>query len=305
MYGDDRHWQTSGLRSKHHHSHGKTSVMERVTNALCGGSSHNNASIGAPDKPSRVAAAKQIVTGKLSSSGNNSQHGTPLSMRKLQAATNQGATALNNASGGHGQADCLILTHRKLNADIGTWSWMTKSNITSMEQLMQDERFLNQFFQYFTPYERRTLAQVCTRWRDTLYRSPKFWCGMLPALQCREVRQMSNQDRVKLYNSLVRRGFHAIRLIGASDEDALDIVHSFPLATKHIHSLSLRCASVSDRGLETLLDHLQVSCMEGAVLWCIFSNELRSISVALRLSLSSSPFSFSLLRPESINGSWK
>lgn len=251
----------TGLRSKHHHGHGKTSVMERVTNALCGGSSHNNASIGAPEKPSRIASAKQIVTGKLiTSSGSNSQQGTPQSIRKLQTSSAQNANAINNMGGSGIGGDCVSSgTQKKLNADMSNWNWIAKSNISTMDQLLQDDRFLNKFFQYFTSYERRTLAQVCTRWRDTLYRSPKFWSGILPTLQCRELRMMSNQDRVKLYNSLVRRGFHAICLLGATDEDAIDIVHSFPLASKHIHSLSLRCASVSDRGLEALLDHLQVS----------------------------------------------
>lgn len=251
----------SGLRSKHHHGHGKTSVMERVTNALCGGSSHSNASIGAPEKPSRIASAKQIVTGKLiTSSGSNSQQGTPQSIRKLQTSPGQNPGTMNSMGGsGITMGDCVSGTQKKLNTDLNSWNWIAKTNICTMEQLLQDDRFLNKFFQYFTSYERRTLAQVCTRWRDTLYRSPKFWSGILPTLQCRELRMMSNQDRVKLYNSLVRRGFHAICLLGATDEDAIDIVHSFPLASKHIHSLSLRCASVSDRGLEALLDHLQVS----------------------------------------------
>lgn len=249
-----------GLRSKHHHGHGKTSVMERVTNALCGGSSHNNASIGAPEKPSRVAASgKQISSGKLSAS--NSQQSTPLFIRKMQPpAPNIGSSAIGSGGGsvmgigagggaligGHGANNCGPLnTHY--------------SHITTIEQLMLDERFLGKFFQYFSSFERRTLAQVCTTWRDVLYRSPRYWSGILPVLQCRELRHVPNQDRQKLYNSLIRRGFHAVCLLGATDEDALDVVHSFPLASKHIHSLSLRCASVSDRGLEALLDHLQVS----------------------------------------------
>ncbi|XP_055320125.1 F-box/LRR-repeat protein 16 isoform X1 [Sitodiplosis mosellana] len=278
----------NGLRSKHHHGHGKTSVMERVTNALCGGSSHNNASIGAPEKPekpSRIASAKQIGQKLITSSGSNSQQGTPQSIRKLQTSTNaQNVNAMNMGGSGN---DCV--TQKKLNADLNSWNWIAKSNISTMEQLLQDERFLNKFFQYFTPYERRTLAQVCARWRDTLYRSPKFWSGILPTLQCRELRMMSNQDRVKLYNSLVRRGFHAICLLGATDEDAIDIVHSFPLASKHIHSLSLRCASVSDRGLEALLDHLQslfelelAGCNEvtEAGLWSCLTPRIVSLSLA-------------------------
>lgn len=232
--------------------------MERVTNALCGGSQ----SIGAPEKPSRIASAKQMVTGKLiTSSGSNSQQATPQSIRKMQATSGQNVNPMIVMNSGciDISGDCVSGPPKKFNADPSNWSRIAKSNITTMEQLLQDERFLNNFFQYFTSYERRTLAQVCTRWRDTLYRSPKFWSGILPTLQCRELRQMSNQDRVKLYNSLVRRGFHAICLLGATDEDAIDIVHSFPLASKHIHSLSLRCSSISDRGLEALLDHLQVS----------------------------------------------
>lgn len=234
--------------------------MERVTNALCGGSSHNNASIGAPEKPSRIASAKQIVTGKLiTSSGSNSQQGTPQSIRKLQTSGAQNPNAMNNMGGSGVAGDCVGSTQKRLNTDLSNWNWNGKSNISTMEQLFQDERFLNTFFGYFSPTERLTLAQVCTRWRDILYRSPLNFRNIVPTMPCRELRQMSNQDRVKMYNSVIRRGFTAIGLLGATDEDAIDIVHSFPLATKHIHSLSLRCASVSDRGLEALLDHLQVS----------------------------------------------
>ncbi|SPP76778.1 F-box/LRR-repeat protein 16 [Drosophila guanche] len=161
--------------------------------------------------------------------------------------------------------------------------------IHSIDALLLDDRFLNRFFQYFSPYERRVLAQVCIKWRDILYRSPRYWSGLLPTLQCRELRQMPGCDRGKLYNSLIRRGFHALGLVGASDEDALDVVHSFPLASKHVHSLSLRCSSISDRGLETLLDHLQslfelelAGCNEvtEAGLWACLTPRIVSLSLA-------------------------
>lgn len=129
---------------------------------------------------------------------------------------------------------------------------------TSWEQLLLDERYLGRLFMYFTSAERKTLAQVCSRWRDVLYRSPGYWSGLVPVLQCRELRQSAAPERARLYASLLRRGFRAVCLMGAADEDALDMVHSFPLASKHVHSLSLRCSSISDRGLEALLDHLQV-----------------------------------------------
>lgn len=132
-------------------------------------------------------------------------------------------------------------------------------HVTSWEQLIMDERFLSKFFLYFSAGERCVLAQVCTRWRDLLYRSPRYWTGLVPVLQCREMRTSQGNERTRLYASLIRRGFHSLCLMSASDEDALDLVSSFPLASKHVHSLSLRCSSVTDRGLETLLDHLQVN----------------------------------------------
>lgn len=65
----------------------------------------------------------------------------------------------------------------------------------------------------------------------------------------------------------MRRGFHSVVLLGATDEDALDMVHSYPLSSKNVHSISLRCSSVSDRGLETLLDHLQVRLLGSLVVF--------------------------------------
>lgn len=129
------------------------------------------------------------------------------------------------------------------------------------DQLVFDERFLARFFLYFNAAERCVLAQVCTRWRDILYRSPRYWTGLVPVVQCRELRNSQGLERARLYSSLLRRGFHSLCLIGATDEDAVDLVTSFPLASKHVHSLSLRCSSVTDRGLESLIDHLQVCWM--------------------------------------------
>lgn len=117
--------------------------------------------------------------------------------------------------------------------------------------------------------------QVCTRWRDHLYRSPRYWAGLLPVIRCKELRSVAQQDRARLYTSLLRRGFHAVSLLGAGDEDALDLVHSFPLAAKHVHSVSLRCSSVSDRGLEALLDHLQVGTTRKRDILTLMSQCLR------------------------------
>jgi F-box/leucine-rich repeat protein 16 len=250
---------------------GKTSVMERVTNVLCGGGSSNssnnnnnnnnslnnnssnnnvhssniitqnhstNMSINTPEKPYRYQSKHNSIFSshhnKMSgaTSGGSSNQSTPQSLRKY---------------------------HQKPQAANKRFTSVTSTPILSIEQLFLDEKFLQQFFFYFSSHERRELAQVCTCWRDILYRNPGYYSGLVPVLQCREMRATGNQDKVKLYNSIIRRGFHSIALNGATDEDALDIVHTFPLASKHIHSLSLRCSSISDRGLEALLDHLQVN----------------------------------------------
>lgn len=257
-----------GLRSKHHHNNGtansgsggggggtttatKTSVMERVTNVLCGGNSHNNVnSSSTGDKPSRLTGKQQQQISKITGGGSvigtsagsltGSNHSTPTLIRKIPHPPNNSHHMVTGNS----------MYHHK--------AYVPPPPVT-VEQLLTDDRFLNKFFLYFSSYERRILAQVCTRWRDQLYRCPRYWAGLYPILQCRDLRQSTNQDRVKLYNSLVRRGFHSLCLFGATDEDALDLVHSFPLASKHVHSLSLRCSSISDRGLEALMDHLQVS----------------------------------------------
>lgn len=72
---------------------------------------------------------------------------------------------------------------------------------------------------------------------------------------------MASNSRARFYASLVRRGFHSLVLLGASDEDIPELTHGFPLAQIHVHSLSLRCCAITDRGLEALLDHLQVSIL--------------------------------------------
>ncbi|KAG5893156.1 hypothetical protein JTB14_000417 [Gonioctena quinquepunctata] len=206
-----------GLRSSKHHTT-KGSVMERVTNVFCGGS--NNASVGAPEKPSRLLPSRGLL--KSNANANNANIGSTLA---------------------------AVATPRKPRAPPPAYlSW---------NQLIMDEKFLMGFFLYFNACERCILAQICTRWRDILYRSPRYWSGLLPVLQCRELRGSQGNERARLYASLLRRGFHSLCMMGASDEDAMDLVNTFPLASKHIHTLSLRCSSITDRGLETLLDHLQ------------------------------------------------
>lgn len=209
-----------GLRGSKHHS-SKSSVMERVTNVFCGSSNNANNISSAPEKPSRLLSNR---------------------INKITAAT---TTTTTTTTGG---SPVIVVKRPRLPQTLQL----------TFDQLIMDEKFLIRFFLYFNPSERCVLAQVCTKWRDILYRSPRFWNGLIPVVQCRELRNTQGLERARLYSSLLRRGFHCLCLMGATDEDAVDLVSSFPLASKHIHSLSLRCSSVTDRGLETLIDHLQV-----------------------------------------------
>ncbi|XP_076679610.1 F-box/LRR-repeat protein 16 isoform X2 [Andrena cerasifolii] len=234
--------------------------MERVTNALCGSgevpysklqTAHNaNAT---PEKPSRSVAAS--VGGMPSVNKKRvSTRGCDRMMR----------SRLRYAPGGY--------------VVPATW-----------DQLMQDDHFLGKFFLYFNAIERRILAQVCTRWRDILYARPRLWAGLVPVIRCREFRIMPPSSRIRLYDSLVRRGFHSLVLLGAVDEDIRELIHRFPQSQRSVHSLSLKCCAVTDMVLETLLDHLQelfelelAGCNEitETGLWTSLSPKIVSLSLS-------------------------
>ncbi|KAF7263905.1 uncharacterized protein LOC143198990 [Rhynchophorus ferrugineus] len=127
----------------------------------------------------------------------------------------------------------------------------------TINQLMMDETFLTKFFFYFTPCERCALALVCVKWRDVLYSLPHYWIGLVPVLQCRELRGFRPNERSRMYSQLLRRGFPSLCLMAATNEDALDLINSFPLLSTQIITLKLRCSSIGDQGLESLMDHFQ------------------------------------------------
>lgn len=118
--------------------------------------------------------------------------------------------------------------------------------------------YINSLLSFLTISTQHCLTERCSLRHLMFRRSPRYWSGLVPVIQCKELRNCQSGERARLYGSLVRRGFHGLCLLGACDEDAFDLVNSFPLASKHVHSLSMRCSSVTDRGLETVLDHLQV-----------------------------------------------
>lgn len=136
-------------------------------------------------------------------------------------------------------------------------------------QFVLEERFLEKFFLYYTPNERRTLAQVCTKWRDILYSSPRWWSGLVAVLDCRELRSESGCCLQRFYNSVVRRGIRGVVLISATDDDINEFIKQFPLSAHHIHAIGLKGCTITDRGLEAILDHLQVSDF---VLFCLLKS---------------------------------
>ncbi|XP_066590725.1 F-box/LRR-repeat protein 16 isoform X2 [Prorops nasuta] len=244
--------------------------MERVTNVFCGGGgvaytnlhSTNNANA-TPEKPSRSGP----TTGSSNIGATNN---------KMLSCNSNGPRARIS----RGRSKNVPLASGGTGGYVAPITW---------DQLMQDDHFLAQFFLYFNAIERRALAQVCAKWRDVLYARPRLWAGLVPVVRCREARAMPSSCRARLYASLVRRGFHSLVLLGATDEDIPELTHGFPLAQRYVHSLSLRCCAITDRGLEALLDHLQAlfelelaGCNEitEAGLWACLTPRIVSLSLS-------------------------
>lgn len=125
-------------------------------------------------------------------------------------------------------------------------------------QFILEERFLEKFFLYFNANDRRSLAQVCTRWRDILYSSPRWWNGLIGVVDCREMRSTSGCCVQRFYNSMIRRGIRGVALVSGSDDDINEFIRQFPLSAHHLHAIGLKGCTITDRGLEAILDHLQV-----------------------------------------------
>lgn len=183
-----------------------TSVMERVTNVLCGGGGGSG--------------------GGLGSGGGGIQY--PRFRGRTTPVRNRAA------------------------------AYRVKRPVTWPE-LMRDEQFLNGFFTYFSAAERVPLTRVCVRWRDVLYRSPKFWYNVRPVIRCKQLRSYNYADKAAVFKSFVAREMTAVTVYGAQDQDTVDFVNTYPFPNKNILSLCLQSSSVTDRGLESFLDHLQVS----------------------------------------------
>ncbi|KAG0434527.1 hypothetical protein HPB47_019041 [Ixodes persulcatus] len=132
------------------------------------------------------------------------------------------------------------------------WAALTRPRTAA--DLFRDPDYLARLFGYFKGREKLGLASVCRSWRDAIY-DPRHWRDMLPVLRCRELRKDPVESRRRLYESLERRGMDAVCLLGANDEDVLDVVAQCPTAflRARVRLIGLRCSSVSDKALEALM----------------------------------------------------
>ncbi|KAH6943461.1 hypothetical protein HPB50_021693 [Hyalomma asiaticum] len=119
-------------------------------------------------------------------------------------------------------------------------------------EMLSDPDFLSRLFSHFRGRERLPLASVCRAWRDVLY-DPRHWRDMAAVLRCRELRAETADVRRRLFESLERRGMDAVFLVGATDDDLADVVSLGAALLSRARLVALRCSSVSDRGLESLL----------------------------------------------------
>ncbi|KAA0198274.1 hypothetical protein HAZT_HAZT011105 [Hyalella azteca] len=161
------------------------------------------------------------------------------------------------------------------------------------DELIKDENFLSRLFQYLSGSERAVAAQVCLRWRTVLYQ-PSYWRTTRAVLHCKEVRADTEEQTVemrrKFYVSVQMRGFDSLVLVCATDSDLMDLVANYAVNhTRALRCVALRCCSVSDKGLEALLEHLGgvyqlelQSCNEltEAGLWAILHPRIVSLAVA-------------------------
>lgn len=165
-------------------------------------------------------------------------------MEKLNAASNEDSNAMSPKI-----SDKNLVLGGKI---------CTKTHNTGANDLLMDDNFLSKIFTYFSSLERANLARVCTRWRDHLYKSPSYWNGLMLCVHCKYLKNCSTNEKCKFYASFVRRGFHCLCLIAAKDDDIMDIINVFPFASKQVHSLIFRWCPISDKGMEMIIDHMQV-----------------------------------------------
>ncbi|GAB6021374.1 hypothetical protein CHUAL_003982 [Chamberlinius hualienensis] len=157
---------------------------------------------------------------------------------------------------------------------------------STVDELWLNNLFLERLFSYFSVCERATLAQVCVKWKTVVYQ-PCFWRGcVIPVLRCRAI---AIGERQQFVESLQQRGFDSIGLLGANDDDIQHLVSNCSSVIKYLRHVILKCSSVTDKGLENLLDgtpavyRLELSgCNEisEAGLWSALDPRIQSLSIS-------------------------
>ncbi|EPY90055.1 F-box/LRR-repeat protein 16 [Camelus ferus] len=156
--------------------------------------------------------------------------------------------------------------------------------------LATDEKILNGLFWYFSACEKCVLAQVCKAWRRVLYQ-PKFWAGLTPVLHAKELYTVlpgGEKEFVSL-QGFAARGFEGFCLVGVSDLDICEFIDNYALSKKGVKAMSLKRSTITDAGLEVMLEQMQgvvrlelSGCNDftEAGLWSSLSARITSLSVS-------------------------
>ncbi|CAI9570942.1 unnamed protein product [Staurois parvus] len=156
--------------------------------------------------------------------------------------------------------------------------------------LALDEKILNRLFCFFSACEKCVLAQVCKTWRRVLYQ-PKFWVGLTPVLHAKELYNMlpSGEKEFVSLQGFAVRGFDSFCLVGVSDLDICEFIDNYPLSKKGVKSISLKRSTITDAGLEVMLEQMQgvvrlelSGCNDftEAGLWSSLHGRITSLSVS-------------------------
>ncbi|CAG0886229.1 unnamed protein product [Darwinula stevensoni] len=261
------------------------SVVERMANAF----SKCSAGVGANIPP----AANKTDNNALHATANKSPPAVPEKPSRIQSLKNKLGNKVAVGTGTYGNG-FFGRSPKPVKKIIKMLEIRTKKYVTWSE-LWQEEEFLLRFFQYFEPAERRDLAQVCRRWRDILYTRSNHWNSLVAVLEYKSLGDSdpngNDEIRMRHYESIQTRGFDAVCLVQATDADVKELAGflSDRGCTRPIRSLSFRRSTVTDVGLQHLMEFLpalhqleMISCNEvtEAGLWSALSPKIVSLSIS-------------------------
>ncbi|XP_033118067.1 F-box/LRR-repeat protein 16-like [Anneissia japonica] len=124
-------------------------------------------------------------------------------------------------------------------------------------ELLLCQQYLEKVLCYFSPCERCVLAQVCRSWKKILYQS-KYWRDVTPILHRRDLYD-TKEGGSRAFTSLVsfeERGFDSVCLVNVGDLDICEFIDHCPKTKKCLKAVSLKRSTVSDAGLEVMIEQL-------------------------------------------------